>query len=98
MRSLLLIPRNIVVALLVVYRKIISPLYGDVCRYHPSCSSYGLKSIQLHGVILGSWWTLRRLVRCHPWARGGIDDVRPRRSFRYLITPVGFVVVGHEKG
>ncbi|MGO2665409.1 membrane protein insertion efficiency factor YidD [Mycetocola reblochoni] len=98
MSTLLLLPRNAVVAFLVAYRRIISPLYGDVCRYHPSCSAYALQSVQLHGVLVGSWWTARRLLRCHPWATGGIDDVRPRRRFRYLITPAGFVVAGHQKG
>lgn len=98
MTWLLLLPRNTVVALLIAYRKAISPLYGDVCRYHPSCSSYALQSVQMHGVIVGVWSSARRLLRCHPWAQGGIDDVRPRRSFRYSITPVGFVVAGHGKG
>ncbi|GHF21458.1 membrane protein insertion efficiency factor YidD [Pseudolysinimonas yzui] len=87
-----LLPRNVCVLILRAYRAVISPLYGDVCRYYPSCSAYALGSIQQHGVIkgvaLGSW----RLARCHPWARGGVDDVRPRRVPRYRITDFGFVV------
>ena len=87
-----LLPRNLCILILRGYRAVISPLYGDVCRYYPSCSAYALGSIQQHGVIkgvaLGSW----RLVRCHPWARGGVDDVRPRRVTRYRITDFGFVL------
>lgn len=87
-----LLPRNACVLVLRGYRAVISPLYGDVCRYYPSCSSYALQAIQQHGVVkgvaLGSW----RLVRCHPWARGGVDDVPARRVPRYRITEFGFVV------
>jgi putative membrane protein insertion efficiency factor len=87
-----LLPRNVCVVILRAYRAVISPLYGDVCRYYPSCSAYALGSIQQHGVIkgvaLGSW----RLLRCHPWTKGGVDDVRPRRAPRYRITNFGFVI------
>ncbi|WP_395638211.1 membrane protein insertion efficiency factor YidD [Pseudolysinimonas sp.] len=87
-----LLPRNVCVLILRGYRAVISPLYGDVCRYYPSCSAYALGSIQQHGVIkgvaLGSW----RLLRCHPWARGGVDDVRVASVPRYRITNFGFVI------
>lgn len=58
-----------------VWRAIISPLYGDVCKYYPSCSAYGLEALQLHGALRGSGLTVRRIVRCHPWAHGGFDPV-----------------------
>lgn len=94
-----LLPRNVCVAVLRGYRAVISPLYGEVCRYYPSCSAYTLEAIQRHGVIkgvgLGSW----RLARCNPWALGGVDDVPPERVERYRITDFGFVVAaGHGKG
>ena len=57
------------------WRKFISPLYGDVCRYYPSCSSYGLTAVQLHGAWRGGWLTVRRIARCYPWAAGGFDPV-----------------------
>ncbi len=89
---LVLVPRNVCVLVLRVYRAIISPLYGDVCRYYPSCSGYALGAIQQHGVIkgiaLGSW----RIARCHPWAKGGIDDVPERRTSPYQLTHFGFVI------
>lgn len=57
------------------WRAVISPLYGDVCKYYPSCSAYGLEALQLHGAFKGSWLIVRRLARCHPWSKGGIDPV-----------------------
>jgi uncharacterized protein len=95
---LLLLPRNLVVLLLRVYRAVISPLYGDVCRYYPSCSAYGLQAVQEHGVVIGAFLTVRRILRCHPWAAGGVDDVPRRRTRRYALTRFGFVVAGHGKG
>jgi putative membrane protein insertion efficiency factor len=96
---LMLIPRNACVVILRAYRAVISPLYGDVCRYYPSCSAYTLGAIQQHGVIkgvgLGAW----RIARCHPWAKGGVDDVPARRVPRYQITRFGFVLpASHGKG
>ncbi len=58
-----------------VWRRLISPLYGDVCKYYPSCSAYGLEALQLHGAIKGSWMIVRRISSCHPWAQGGFDPV-----------------------
>ena len=53
----------------------VSPLYGDVCKYWPTCSAYGLESVVRHGAVRGLGLTVRRLLRCHPWAAGGIDRV-----------------------
>jgi len=87
-----LAPRNLCVLVLKVYRAVISPLYGDVCRYYPSCSHYTMQAIQQHGVIRGSWLGTRRIARCHPWAEGGIDDVPESHNHRYVITRFGFAV------
>lgn len=90
MSTLLLVPRNVCIALLVAYRAIVSPLYGDVCRYYPSCSAYTLQAIQQHGAVRGIWLGARRIARCHPWAVGGVDDIpEPRR--RWSTTRLGFV-------
>lgn len=67
--------KYVLIGLLKVYRLVISPLYGDVCRYYPSCSAYALGCVERHGAIRGSWYTVRRLLRCHPWAAGGYDPV-----------------------
>jgi putative membrane protein insertion efficiency factor len=95
--AVLLIPRNAAVAVLVVYRRIISPLYGDVCRYYPSCSSYTLQSIQHHGLLIGVFFGGRRLLRCHPWAEGGFDEIPAKRSFRYVVTRSGFVLPSSQR-
>ena len=75
-----LLPRNAGVLVLRVYRLVISPLYGDVCRYYPSCSLYALQAIQHHGLLRGGWLAALRLARCNPWASGGVDDVPVRAS------------------
>jgi uncharacterized protein len=90
---LLLAPRNLCVLVLRAYRAVISPLYGDVCRYYPSCSAYTLGAIQHFGVVRGSWMGARRIARCHPWAAGGVDDVPVRQRERYRVTRFGFVVL-----
>jgi len=72
--------RWLLIGLLRGYRLAISPLYGQVCRYHPSCSAYALDAVTTHGSLRGSWLTTRRLLRCHPWAAGGYDPVPPRAS------------------
>ncbi|MDO9395220.1 MAG: membrane protein insertion efficiency factor YidD [Herbiconiux sp.] len=90
--TLVLLPRNLAVLLLRGYRAVISPLYGDVCRYYPSCSSYTLQAIQQRGLIVGTGLGIYRIARCHPWAKGGVDDVPPVRRQKYRLTPFGFVV------
>jgi len=93
----LLLPRNIVVAALRLYRVLISPFYGDVCRYYPSCSAYAVGAVQQHGILVGAFLAARRLGRCHPWAEGGVDDVPPAHSHQFHVNRLGFVVVDGSK-
>ncbi len=90
--TITLLPRNAVIALLHGYRATVSQLYGDVCKYYPSCSAYALGAVQQHGVLKGSALAAARLARCHPWAAGGIDDVPAHTHFRHDLTSHGFVV------
>ncbi len=66
------------------YQLVVSPWLGPRCRFTPSCSHYACEALQQHGFIGGSWLTLRRLGRCHPFHRGGHDPVPPVRSQRCL--------------
>ena len=66
-------------ALLWIYRRLVSPALPPACRYHPSCSRYAVEAITVHGPIRGAWLAARRLLRCHPWAPGGPDPVPPAR-------------------
>lgn len=86
-----LLPRNACIALLQAYRRTISPLYGYVCRYYPSCSTYTLEAIQEHGAVKGIALGAARIARCHPWAAGGVDDVPPRREGHAVTNRAGFV-------
>ena len=69
------LPQNILIVLLIAYRKVVSPLYGQVCRFFPSCSAYALEAITVHGALKGSWLAAKRLAHCHPWNAGGVDHV-----------------------
>ena len=70
--------KYLLIGLLKAWRTFISPLYGQVCLYHPSCSAYALEAVTVHGSIKGSWLAVRRLGRCHPWSPGGYDPVPDR--------------------
>ena len=72
--------KYVLIGLLRAYRALISPLYGQVCRYYPSCSAYALEAVREYGSLRGSWLAVRRLARCHPWAAGGYDPVPVRQS------------------
>jgi putative membrane protein insertion efficiency factor len=65
------------VAVIWAYRYTLSPIVGGQCRYEPTCSRYGLEAYRLHGPVRGTWLTARRIVRCNPFVRGGIDPVPP---------------------
>ena len=88
--NLWLVPRNAFIAFIVFWRKVISPFYGDVCRYYPSCSAYGLGSIQQQGFVKGSVLTAWRILRCNPFSKGGVDEVTDGPNWIGL-TKHGFV-------
>lgn len=75
--------RSVVVAVLKVYRLVVSPFYAQTCRYYPSCAAYALGGVQTHGVVRGGWLAVRRLSRCHPWTPGGVDLVPERSAYRW---------------
>lgn len=81
------VPQQVLMGLVRAYRLLLSPSLGSSCRFAPSCSAYALEALQQHGAAGGTYLTLRRLVRCHPWCDGGHDPV-PRKLFSHLATPV----------
>ena len=57
------------------YQKVLSPLLGQNCRYHPSCSHYTYEAVEIHGALKGSRLGVKRIGRCHPFHEGGFDPV-----------------------
>ncbi|WP_377887203.1 membrane protein insertion efficiency factor YidD [Alkalihalobacillus sp. R86527] len=62
------------------YQKLISPLTPPSCRFYPSCSQYSLDSYQKHGFLRGTWYTVRRISKCHPFHPGGFDPVPDKKN------------------
>ena len=60
------------------YRRLVSPVLPQTCRFHPTCSGYAIQAIDRHGPVLGVWLALCRILRCHPWGGGGPDPVPER--------------------
>jgi putative membrane protein insertion efficiency factor len=67
--------KNLVILLLRGYKRFVSPLLGERCRFHPSCSVYTMEAVERFGVARGGWLGLRRIGRCHPLHPGGFDPV-----------------------
>ncbi|ACG75698.1 protein of unknown function DUF37 [Anaeromyxobacter sp. K] len=67
--------RAALVLLVRIYQRLVSPLLPPACRFYPSCSAYAVTALQRHGALRGSWLTVRRLCRCHPFHAGGVDPV-----------------------
>lgn len=67
--------RRLLLALIRGYRYLISPLLPPSCRYYPTCSSYAIEAIEVHGVIRGSGMAIWRILRCNPFSHGGYDPV-----------------------
>lgn len=80
--------QHVLVALVKGYRLLLSPWLGSSCRFTPTCSAYSLEALQRHGAAAGTYLTLARIARCHPWCDGGHDPVpasRPRLFSRWVL-------------
>jgi putative membrane protein insertion efficiency factor len=66
---------RMLMAMVVAYRRYVSPVLPARCRFYPSCSAYSLEALQKHGAIRGTALTIWRLLRCHPFHPGGYDPV-----------------------
>ena len=61
--------------LISIYQRLISPLVGPCCRFHPTCSEYAKEALESHGLVMGIWLTIKRLSKCHPLGGSGFDPV-----------------------
>ena len=67
--------KNMFIKTIKAYQKFLSPLLGQNCRFHPTCSQYAIEALDTHGIFYGLFLSLKRIVRCNPWGGSGIDNV-----------------------
>ena len=72
--------KYVFIFLIKCYKKLISPLLPKTCRFTPTCSSYAIEALQIHGVFKGSYLSIKRILRCNPFCKGGYDPVPPKIS------------------
>jgi len=77
--------KSLLLMLIRLYQKVISPLFPPCCRYYPSCSCYARTAVERFGAGKGSVLAVSRVLRCHPWARGGVDEVPASFSWKYAL-------------
>jgi uncharacterized protein len=70
---------KLLIALVRLYRRTLSPFLGNVCRFEPSCSRYAIACLETHGALRGSLLSIARLCKCHPFHPGGYDPPPPAR-------------------
>ncbi len=68
--------RQILIVIIGLYQKFVSPFLGTSCRFYPSCSHYSVQALEKYGLAKGVWLTLARVTRCHPFHPGGHDPVK----------------------
>jgi uncharacterized protein len=68
--------KKILLYIINFYQKYLSFLFGKNCRFEPTCSQYAIDSIKLHGSVVGSFFAIVRILKCGPWSKGGVDEVK----------------------
>lgn len=69
-------PKKFLLGGIALYQWLASPWMGRCCRFYPSCSQYAKDAIVKYGAIRGAWLTIFRLLKCHPWHPGGVDELK----------------------
>lgn len=91
--SILEFPRKIFLIVLFpfifIYQKIISPILGPRCKYHPSCSNYFVEAIKVHGIFKGLIFGTTRIVRCNPFSQGGFNPIPEKGLWRASVNTDG---------
>ncbi len=72
--------KRALIAIIHVYRALISPLFPPSCRFQPTCSQYAIEAVERFGIIQGSWLAVKRILRCHPFHPGGYDPVPMKKA------------------
>ncbi len=67
--------KKLLVGIIRLYQKFLSPLFPGCCRFRPTCSAYMIEAINVHGAVKGVWLGIKRILRCHPWGGSGYDPV-----------------------
>lgn len=81
-KSSLNLAQRLLIGPIIAYQYLLSPYFGQHCRFHPTCSAYTREAIVTHGALRGLWLGIRRLSRCHPFSPGGYDPVPPHTDSR----------------
>ena len=81
--------RAVLIGFVKAYRLLVSPMLGGSCRFNPTCSAYAIEALQKHGAAAGTYLSMARIARCHPWCEGGLDPVpaEPPGLFAHLRSP-----------
>lgn len=80
----MMVLQRFLIGVVKAYRLFLSPWLGSACRFEPTCSIYSIQALETHGAAKGSYLTLKRLGRCHPWCEGGADPV-PEKSTHFSL-------------
>lgn len=72
--------KKLILKMIRVYQKYISPMSPPTCRFYPTCSQYAIEAVEEHGAIKGSYLATRRILKCHPFHEGGFDPVPPKKK------------------
>ena len=67
--------RRLLIGIIRAYQYLLSPWWGNHCRFTPTCSHYAVEALERHGTLAGLWLAIKRILRCHPWSAGGYDPV-----------------------
>ena len=72
----------ILIKLIKCYKFLISPLFGQSCRYLPTCSEYSIEALKTYGFFKGLFLSTKRILSCHPWGQGGFDPVKKKMKVK----------------